>query len=911
VAAFPNATIDNPETAIAAGLLVRAGSTSGEYNGFTGNVDKVVVGVNTAGVNAVTTFDFEPVGPSAPTSVVATEDIRSANVTWSAPSNNGGQPLSYTVVSAPIGASCVVTGLTAACTNLIDNGTYTFVVTATNSSGSAPSAASNSMTTPNVPSAPAPVSGVIGSGSVTLTWTTPTNEGGRPVTGYTVTRSPSGATCSPSPATSTSCLITGLTNGTNYTFSVTAQNAVGSSAAATSSTLKPLDVPGQPTAVSATPGNAQATVSWTAPSLVGGSPITSYTVTSSPGGFSCSTGGATPATTCAVTGLINATSYTFTAVAVNTQGPSPASAPSAAVVPFTVPGAPNAVSAAAGTTSATISWTAPASNNGRLITGYTVTGFPGGTCATAATSCTISGLTAGTSYTFTVYATNLAGDGPASSPTAPVQPFTIPTAPQAVSATGGVNRAIVSWSPPASNGGAPVTGYTVTGAPDGGCITTTALTCTITGLTAGTSYTFTVRAINAAGTGPASVAVSSVVSLPPPVLPPNAEPLDFTSVGPRRVFDTRPGESLDALRLVNKTKIGGAYVLEVKMTDLAGLVPATGVGAVSLNITATNPDNTGFITVYACGTRELVSSVNFAKGQTVANAVIAPVSATGTVCLFSNTTVDVIADVNGWFAAGKAFASVGPKRVFDTRSNQSPEALRSVNKSQVPAGQFIEVKMTDLGGFVPASGVGAVSLNVTVTNPAAGGFVTVYSCGAREFVSSVNFTAGSTVANAVMAPVSATGTVCFFTTATTDLIVDINGYLKSPSGFTGVSPKRVLDTRAGQSLNALRSVVKQQVGGAYVLEVKVTDLPGVTPATGVGAVSLNVTATGADAAGFVTVYACGARESVSSVNFLADSTVANAVLSPISASGTICLFSNTPVDLVVDINGWFSDTPTP
>jgi hypothetical protein len=78
------------------------------------------------------------------------------------------------------------------------------------------------------------------------------------------------------------------------------------------------------------------------------------------------------------------------------------------------------------------------------------------------------------------------------------------------------------------------------------------------------------------------------------------------------------------------------------------------------------------------------------------------------------------------------------------------------------------VHLTDLAGYVPASGVGAVSLNVTVANSEGTGFVTVYACGNREAVSSVNFTAAQTVANAVISPVSAAGTVCFYASAFTE-----------------------------------------------------------------------------------------------------------------------------------------------
>ena len=79
-------------------------------------------------------------------------------------------------------------------------------------------------------------------------------------------------------------------------------------------------------------------------------------------------------------------------------------------------------------------------------------------------------------------------------------------------------------------------------------------------------------------------------------------------------------------------------------------MPATGVGAVSLNVTAVDPSADGFFTVFPCGTRPGSSSVNYSTGQTVANAVITPVSATGSVCFYSQNPTDLVVDVNGWFS---------------------------------------------------------------------------------------------------------------------------------------------------------------------------------------------------------------------------------------------------------------------
>ena len=189
-------------------------------------------------------------------------------------------------------------------------------------------------------------------------------------------------------------------------------------------------------------------MSWTAPAT-GGSAITGYTVTSSPGGFVCTTTGAT---SCTVTGLTNGTGYTFTVTATNAAGTGTASAASATATPATTPGAPTAVTAKATDQSALVSWTAPASNGGAAISSYTVTSSPGAlTCSTATTSCSVTGLTAGTAYTFTVTATNGAGTGSASTASGSVTPTMTPTLAEQVSTSGTTSGGTLSTAAFASN----------------------------------------------------------------------------------------------------------------------------------------------------------------------------------------------------------------------------------------------------------------------------------------------------------------------------------------------------------------------------------------------------------------------------------------------------------------------------
>ena len=355
--------------------------------------------------------------------------------------------------------------------------------------------------------ADAPTIGIVapGNAQASVAFVAPANDGGSAITGYTATSSPGGFTGT---GTASPISVTGLTNGTAYTFTVTATNAVGNSAAsAPSSEVTPATLPDAPTAVEATRGNGEVSVAFTAPVSDGGSAITDYTVTSSPGNFTA-TGAISPLT---VTGLTNGTVYTFTVIATNAVGNSVESALSSEVTPATVPEAPTAIDATAGDGEVSVAFTAPVSDGGSVITDYTVTSSPGNFTATGAISpLTVTGLTNGTVYTFTVIATNAVGNSVESALSSEVTPATVPEAPTAIDATAGDGEASVSFDAPVSNGGSVITGYTVTSDPEGITATGTSSPITITGLTNGVEYTFIVLATNALGDGLSSVSSNAV-----------------------------------------------------------------------------------------------------------------------------------------------------------------------------------------------------------------------------------------------------------------------------------------------------------------------------------------------------------------------------------------------------------------
>ena len=221
------------------------------------------------------------------------------------------------------------------------------------------------------PAAPAAPTATAGNASATVTWTAPADNG-NPITGYKVYSSADNFAAAVASPTASPATVSGLTNGTGYTFKVSAVNGTGEGPpSAPSNSVTPATVPAAPTIGTATAGNASATVNWTAPTDTGGSPITGYKVYSSADNFAAAVASptASPAT---VSGLTNGTGYTFKVSAVNGTGEGPPSAPSNSVTPATVPAAPTIGTATAGNASATVNWTAPTDTGGSAITGYKV-----------------------------------------------------------------------------------------------------------------------------------------------------------------------------------------------------------------------------------------------------------------------------------------------------------------------------------------------------------------------------------------------------------------------------------------------------------------------------------------------------------------------------------------------------------
>ncbi|MSV61056.1 MAG: hypothetical protein F2901_06755, partial [Actinobacteria bacterium] len=473
--------------------------------------------------------------PNTPSNVVATANNTGGIVlTWTAPFANNAAITDY-VVKACADKECVVLNdgvdvfATKTITGLTLGKEYTFTVAAVNLAGtSADSSPSNGATPRTVPDAPTDVVATIDDeGQVALTWVAPVNNGGNAISDYAV-QSCIGTKCTTfkdEVSTELKATVTGLINGTAYTFKVAATNAAGTGAySSASSSVTPRTVAGVPTGVVGTPGNTEVKLVWVAPSNNGGSEITDYVVQSCEG-TTCSvfedSVSAVAATT--VTGLKNGTAYTFRVAAVNAAKSGGYSEKSEPVTPRTVPGAPTAVLGAPNDIGQiAVSWKAPTDNGGNAISNYVVQKCLNASCqsvtrtANPPTSTTelISSVESGIGYTFRVAALNAAGQGAWSSESDISIPRMVPGRPTAVAGTPGDKKVDLTWTAPRANG-SDITTYVVSSCVNSTCTpfvhdASTATQLTVTGLTNGTAYTFTVAATNGIGTGEASAPSAAI-----------------------------------------------------------------------------------------------------------------------------------------------------------------------------------------------------------------------------------------------------------------------------------------------------------------------------------------------------------------------------------------------------------------
>jgi hypothetical protein len=376
-------------------------------------------------------------------------------------------------------------------------------------------------------------------------------------------------------------------------------------------------------------------------------------------------------------------------------------------------------------------------------------------------------------------------------------------------------------------------------------------------------------------------------------------------IGPLRVLETRSGPGLTTYD-GNFDNVGMRPSDSVFTLGIAGRpqLPSW-ARSVVLNVTVTGAVGNGFLTVYPCDEpRPTSSNLNYQAGSTRAVAVVAKIGSNGAVCIYTQTAAHVVVDLTGLYPTGAAFSAIQPARLLETRVGPEFTTVdaQSVGIGRLLGGATTAVKVAGRGG-VPNDAI-SVALNVTAIGPSQPGFVTVFPCGEPiPTASTLNFAAGDIVPNAAIVKVGAGGSVCVFSNVDTDLVLDVDGYDAVQSMARFMQPTRVLETRTGLTTadHALEGIGLRPADS--VLELPIGGRVGVPPA--IRAAVLNITVTESSGSGFVTVYPCDqSRPTASTLNFSAGTTVANLTVATTTKDGKVCIYTQRPTHLVVDLSGY-------
>ncbi|MHB8264220.1 MAG: IPT/TIG domain-containing protein, partial [Acidimicrobiales bacterium] len=276
----------------------------------------------------------------------------------------------------------------------------------------------------------------------------------------------------------------------------------------------------------------------------------------------------------------------------------------------------------------------------------------------------------------------------------------------------------------------------------------------------------------------------------------------YVPLSPSRIVDTRCSQSVQPTYCASEqlpsanaslTPIPSKSSLAFSAAGISN-VPLTETAAVELNVTEVAATSGGYLSVYPTGTPPpTASNVNFSSHTTVANRVVVKVSPSGQVSIYNSSSalVNVVVDLGGYYTSsgsGSTFTPSSPARLLDTRCSASPqpsycatENLPSSNASIAPLSSLTPTAVQIEGtGPVPASGVVAVVLNVTVANAPSTGYLSVYPANGATppTISDLNWTAGSTVSNLIVVALPTDGKLDIYSSAkgSTNVIADVLGW---------------------------------------------------------------------------------------------------------------------------------------
>ena len=389
---------------------------------------------------------------------------------------------------------------------------------------------------------------------------------------------------------------------------------------------------------------------------------------------------------------------------------------------------------------------------------------------------------------------------------------------------------------------------------------------------------------------------------------------------PVRLLDTRPGYSAC---VTPGAAIAGnsSYAVNARTFCNGAEIPGVAQALVGNATVVSQGYTSGFVTIYPSGAaRPNTSNLNFAAGETIANAFTATLGANGSLNLYTSDYAHLIIDITGYYAppgqGGLYYHPLpGPFRLLDTRRGYSACDTPGVPLAAGNA-RTEQVWVSCAGGTVPASAQ-VVTGNATVVALAGhSGHVTLYPNGMQTpNVSNVNFTSQQVIPNAFTIKLGASGALSLFASDSTDLLIDISGYFSADaydSNGQGLLyypisyPIRLLDTRPGfAACNALAAPL---AGGQSRTQFVRQSCYGVVIPAGAQAVTGNATVVNqTSAGGHVIIYPTGAAvPNVSNLNFTGGMVIPNLFTVRLGSGGSFDIFPTSSVHFIIDLAGFFA-----
>ncbi len=385
----------------------------------------------------------------------------------------------------------------------------------------------------------------------------------------------------------------------------------------------------------------------------------------------------------------------------------------------------------------------------------------------------------------------------------------------------------------------------------------------------------------------------------PPAPPePTAPPAigGVTPVSPARLADTRnAGETIDG-RVEGVGAVQGGTSLRIPVHGRGDVPPSA--TSVVVNTVAVDPADRGFLALYPCDEEvPSTSSVNYGTRPVDVNNALVKLSTDGALCVFSKSNTHVVLDVTAYAEGDEALA---PRRLADSRQGFATDDGKQEAFGRVAAKSTTEIQVAGRGG-VPADAA-AVAVNVTAVRPGKQGFATLFPCDEDQpLASNLNFTTGVVRPNAAIVALSSAGSLCVYTSAATDLVVDVTASFADVPSFTPLNPARLLETRPGEDTVDGRSEGLGRLVARSTTRVQVAGRGGVPADATLAAV--NLAAVLPSAQGFITLFPCDEdRPTASSMNFVADEVIANSGVVKLDAGGSVCVYTHRQTHLVMDVN---------